>query len=87
MVNTSNAADPEYKIKESYPVPDPDLEIRVVGGGGGGHPDPEIRGGAVSNQIFSALRASVWSKNRGAGPSPRFATINGGRLAFVADVI
>ena len=51
------------------------------------HPDPEIRGGAVSNKIFSALRASVWSKNRGAGPSPRFATINGGRLAFVADVI
>ena len=31
------------------------------GGGGGGHPDPRIRGRAVS-KIFSVLRASVWAK-------------------------
>ena len=44
------------------------------GGGGGGHPDPEIRRGAV---FFSALTATVWSKNkggRGVGPSPGSAT-------------
>ena len=36
-----------------FPVPDPDLEIRV---------DP------VSQKFFSALRASVWCKNkRGVG--------------------
>ena len=40
------------------------------GGGEVGHPDPEIRtGGAVPKKNFSALRASVLSKNR-AGPSP-----------------
>ena len=45
---------------------DPDLQIRR----GAGHPDPEIRGGwAVSNFNFSALRASVWAKNKG-GPDP-----------------
>ena len=33
------------------------------GGGGGGHPDPEI-GGAASKKLFSALRASFWSKNK-----------------------
>ena len=40
--------------------------------GGSGHPDLEIRGGgAVSKKIFSALRASVWSKNKGrARPLP-----------------
>ena len=30
-------------------VPDPELEI---GRGGGGHPDPYIRGGAVSKKIY-----------------------------------
>ena len=42
----------------------------MVGGGGGrggGHPDPEIRGGPVSN-FFLVLRASVRSKSKGAGP-------------------
>ena len=38
------------------------------GGGGGVHPNPEIRGGAVSKKVFSALQASVWSKNKGALP-------------------
>ena len=38
--------------------------------GGPGHPAPEIRGvgwegGAVYKKLFSALRASVWSKNKG----------------------
>ena len=31
-------------------VADPDLQIS---GGGGGHPDPEIRGGAVSKKFVS----------------------------------
>ena len=43
-------------------VPDPYLEI----GRGGGHPDPYIRGEAVSKEIFSA--PSVWSKNKGVRP-------------------
>ena len=48
-------------------VLDPDLEIRW----GGAHPVPYIRGGGVvSKQIFSALRASVWSNNRGAFRAP-----------------
>ena len=39
-------------------------------GGEGGHPDPEIRGGGVVfKKCFSALRVSVWSKNK-AGPGP-----------------
>ena len=38
-------------------------------GGGGGHPDPEIRG-VVSQKFFSALRASVWSKNKGGRNPP-----------------
>ena len=42
----------------SSPVPDEDLEIR---------------GGSPKN-FFSSLLASVWSKNKGAGPSPGFAT-------------
>ena len=37
---------------------------------GFGHPDPEIRGGgAVLKKFFSALWASVWSKNK-AGRAP-----------------
>ena len=44
---------------------DPNLQIRR--GGGDGHPDPEIRGGGLQKH-FSALRASVWAKNKGAGP-------------------
>ena len=31
----------------------------------GSHPDPEIRGGSVAQNIFSDLRASLWSKNKG----------------------
>ena len=48
------------------------------GEGGGDHPDPEIRGEGVCKKIFLALRASVWSKNKGGpappGTSPRSAT-------------
>ena len=61
-------------------VPDPDLEVRGRGGGGGGaggHPNPELiggGGGAVSKIFFLALRATVWSENKGVpgppGPSP-----------------
>ena len=47
---------------------DPDLPIR--GGVGGGHPDPRIRGRAVS-KMFSVVRASVWAKIGGEGrPGP-----------------
>ena len=46
-------------------MPEPDFEIR--GGGGSGHPDPQIRGGGRSpKKLFWALRASVWSKSKGA---------------------
>ena len=45
-------------------VADPDLQIR----GGGGHPDPDIKGGRSQKNFFSALRTSVWSKNK-EGPS------------------
>ena len=56
----------------------PDLQIRG-GRGQGGHPDREIRGegGGLKKIFFSALWASVLSKNRGPGspgPSPASAT-------------
>ena len=40
------------------------------GGGESGHPDPEIRGEEQDQKFFSALRASVWSKNKWAGGRP-----------------
>ena len=46
---------------------DPHLQIK---GGGGGHPDPEIRGEERDQKIFSALWASVWSKNKWAEARP-----------------
>ena len=45
---------------------DPHLQIK----GGGGHPDPEIRGEERDQKIFSALWASVWSKNKWARGRP-----------------
>ena len=48
---------------------DPDLQIK----GGPGFTYPEIRGGAGLKIFFSALWASVWSKNKEArapGPLP-----------------
>ena len=37
--------------------------------GGQSHPDPEIRWGpGLKKNFFSALQASVWSKNKGGGP-------------------
>ena len=43
---------------------DPDLQIRWIRGGPG-HLNAAIRGeGVVSKRFFSALRASVWSKNK-----------------------
>ena len=61
----------------SLTVPDRDLEIR----GAPSHPDPLMGGGggAVSKKFFFALRASVWSKNKGdpgLGPSPISVTVN-----------
>ena len=43
----------------------------LVPGRGPGHPDPSIRGeGPSQKKFFSALRASVWSKNEGGGWRP-----------------
>ena len=47
-------------------VPDPDLEIR--GGGGSSRPLDKGEGGVVLAKNFSALRASVWSTNKGGAP-------------------
>ena len=65
---------------------DPDLQIRE--GGGGGHPDPEIRRGAV---FFSALTATVWSKNKGGwapplGPPLERVTTQRGNLRALAGI-
>ena len=56
-----------------FAMANPDLQIRE----GPGHPDPEIMGrgggeeGCLSpKKIFSALRASVWSNNKGGGGPP-----------------
>ena len=69
-------------------MPDPNLEIRVVGWGDG-HPEPEISGGGDQSPkiFFQPFGPQFGLKIRGAGPSPRFATVNGGRLACDADVI
>ena len=49
---------------------DPDLQIKGWGEGGV-HPDPEIAGGGcLKNIFFSALQASVRSKNKVGGPGP-----------------
>ena len=46
-----------------------DSDLQVTGGRGGrGGPDPEIRE-TVSKTFFSALRVSVWSKNKGVAGS------------------
>ena len=55
-------------------MPDPDLKMGGGGGGrgeGGGGGREGGRGGVgkSSKKPFSALRASVWSKNKG-GPKP-----------------
>jgi len=53
-------------VKEvPFAVADPDLQIRE----GPGHPDPG-EGGLSPKKIFSALRASVWSNNKGGGAGP-----------------
>ena len=50
-------------------MPDPDFEIRgEVGGGEASR--PLDKGEAVSKKLFSALRASVWSDNKGGGGGP-----------------
>ena len=59
-------------IHTMFTVPDPDLER---GGGEGSHLEPYVRGrgggGWTPPQIFSTLRASVWSKNKGEVRGPR----------------
>ena len=49
-------------------MPDPDVEIRGVGKGRSSR--PLDKGGGGLQQFFLALRASVWSKNKG-GEGPR----------------
>ena len=56
---------------------DPDLRDKGGGGGGGRSSGPlDKAGGRSPKKIFSALRASVWTKNKGGGggappgPSP-----------------
>ena len=47
-------------------IPTTDIQIWVGAGGGGGNPDPEIRETpGLQNKKISALRASVWCKNKG----------------------
>ena len=56
-------------------MPDPDLQI----GGGGSHPDPEMRGRAVSKKNVQPFRPQFGLKiKEGAGPpgpSPGSATV------------
>ena len=57
-----------HKISTRVAVADADLQIKGGGGVGVIQPwDPGIRGegGARLQKIFSALWASVWSKNKG----------------------
>ena len=67
---------------------DPDLQIRGERGVGACHPHPDISGGggrgSVSKKkIFSALRASVWSTQKGeAGGGGG----GGGRAWFATDL-
>ena len=49
-------------------MPDPDLEIRV--GGRSSRPLDKGGGRRSPQKNFSALRASVWSKNKGWGGDP-----------------
>ena len=49
---------------------DPDFQIKG-GGGEGGSSRPWDKGKQFPKKFFSALRASVWSKNKGGGPSIR----------------
>ena len=51
-------------------MPDPDVEIRGVGKGRSSRPLDKGGGGGGLQQFFLALRASVWSKNKG-GEGPR----------------
>ena len=44
-------------------MPDSDLEMGGRAGGGGG--EREKVGGRSPKEVFLALRASVWSKNKG----------------------
>ena len=76
-----NGANKEYygkftdgKCMRKLKVADPDLQMG--GGGGNGHPDPEIRrAGRSPKKKFSAIRASVWSKNKGRG-EPQASPLN-----------
>ena len=49
----------------------PDLQIRG-GGGRGGHPDPEIKGGAVSKKFFQPFGLEFGLKIRGRTPPRDF---------------
>ena len=56
---------------------DPDLEIRGKGGGRSSRPLDKVGGGRSPKKFFSALRASVSSRNKvGQGPSPGSPLLN-----------
>ena len=50
-------------FEDPVTVPDPDLQISS-------RPLDKGEGGPVSKKIFSTLRASVWTKNKGRGGRP-----------------
>ena len=55
---------------KSYTVADPDLQIRDKGGGGGDRAS-RAPGAWSPKKFFSALRVSLWSKQKaGANPPP-----------------
>ena len=61
-------------------MPDPDLKIRGGKGAPSSRPFDKRGGGGLQKKLFSALRASVWSKNKGGwagppGPSLGSATV------------
>ena len=63
---------------------DPEIRIRR----GGGLPDSEIRRGkpGFQKKVFSALRASVWSKNKGWGGGGGFGGAAGPSLRSATDL-
>ena len=61
-----------YTVKVDYfTVADPDLPMREGGGGGRSSRPRDKVGGPGLQKVFSALRASFWSKNKGEGRATR----------------
>ena len=67
-------------------MPDPDLEIRGVGVGRSSKPLDKGGGAGLSKKFFSAVRASVWSKNKGGAWAPRAPPLDPPLLISVGSV-